>query len=902
MKQINRFLATTIILTLLLSACQPIQPMVVSPTTSDVQKLPSILDEATLTQIETLVQKTMSEVGIPGLALGIVIDNKIAYTKGFGIERIGSDKPVTPHTVFAAGSIGKTAVATGIMQLVEAGKIDLNKPVTDYLPYFKLADGRASDITVYQLISHRSGLPEVTDWFPLPVEYDDGALERYIRSLDKVELLFAPGEQFSYSGIGFILLADIIAKTSGQTFEAYLQENVIDPLGMDDTMLIIQEADQSVIAAPHVRDDAGKVVITDRFPYRRQFSPTGVLYSSIMDMARYSVAHLQRGELEGTRILPASAYDAMWETASITGWEEFVPPILKPIQSKFGLGWAVGEVDGHFIADHVGADEGYLAAMELAPDDGIAVVINSNYFDDVESNTRVWEITAEIMQTLLSTKTEAASSNIVYYAAAQGMDNIDPAIGENYSVNNALISLYDALFIVRGDTLENNLVESIEALPDASEFTFKLKENARFHDSSAVNADAVVYSWQRMLRLQGPPTYRWTGVADENSISKLDDFTVKFTLNHPFAPFLNTLAHFYIVNPAIVEANKGDDDGQTFLATHAAGSGPFIQGRWEDKQRYEFIAVADYWGGWPEGTPIGGFHWIYEPDPVAQLDGLLTGKFHIAEVDIAGADKVRATPGWHIEDDLPFAMNSIKLNTQGKYMSDPNLRKAVAYALNYAELPKRTNPPVTIATGPTPLNFPGAPTNLETPTYDLEKAKSYLQQSQWPDGGITLDYAYVAAMINEEITGQLLRDGLQQLNITLNLLPVEWDAMGDSCVSPETGYEMINIYTIPAYFDPDAHLYNQYHSSQWGSYTACSFYKNEAVDKLLDEARSTAAPDKRQALYEEANRLIAADQPAIWTFTDVQFVAANDCVQNFHSSKPDNVIVIFQDLTMGECE
>ena len=126
MKPINRFLAMTIILTLLLSACQPIQPMVVSPTTSEVQKLPSILDEATLTQIETLVQKTMSEVGIPGLALGIVIDNKIVYTNGFGIERIGSDKPVTPHTVFAAGSIGKTAVATGIMQLVETGKIDLN--------------------------------------------------------------------------------------------------------------------------------------------------------------------------------------------------------------------------------------------------------------------------------------------------------------------------------------------------------------------------------------------------------------------------------------------------------------------------------------------------------------------------------------------------------------------------------------------------------------------------------------------------------------------------------------------------------------------------------------------------------------------------------------------------------
>lgn len=133
------------------------------------------------------------------------------------------------------------------------------------------------------------------------------------------------------------------------------------------------------------------------------------------------------------------------------------------------------------------------------------------------------------------------------------MDNIDPAIGENYSVNNALISLYDALYCawIRWRTIwwrASKLCQMPVNLPS-------LKENARFHDSSAVNADAVAPGWQRMLRLQGPPTYRWTGVADENSIGKLDDFTVKFTLNH-LAPFLNTLAHFYIVNPAIVEANR----------------------------------------------------------------------------------------------------------------------------------------------------------------------------------------------------------------------------------------------------------------------------------------------------------------------------------------------------------
>jgi CubicO group peptidase (beta-lactamase class C family) len=157
----NRCATLILILTLLVSACQPIQPE-----TPSVQAPTARLDEATITAIEALLVKTMTEVGIPGLALGIVMDGKIAYTKGFGVERLGSDKPVTPHTIFGTGSIGKTAVATAIMQLVEAGKIDLDKPVTDYLPYFKLADERYRDITVYHLVTHRSGLPEVAEWNP----------------------------------------------------------------------------------------------------------------------------------------------------------------------------------------------------------------------------------------------------------------------------------------------------------------------------------------------------------------------------------------------------------------------------------------------------------------------------------------------------------------------------------------------------------------------------------------------------------------------------------------------------------------------------------------------------------------------------------------------------------------
>ena len=197
-----------------------------------------------------------------------------------------------------------------------------------------------------------------------------------------------------------------------------------------------------------------------------------------------------------------------------------------------------------------------------------------------------------------STDASAAGDNILLYGGNQDIDNIDPATGENYSINAALLSLYDGLFIMRGANAEPNLVDSWEINDDATVFTFKLKENATFHDGNPVNAEAVVYSFNRMLELQGPPTYRWAGIADENSARATDEFTVEFTLTQPFAPFIGTLTQLFIVNPAIVEANLGDDFGQTYLKENSAGSGPFTQGRWEIGNLYEFHAVEDYWLVW----------------------------------------------------------------------------------------------------------------------------------------------------------------------------------------------------------------------------------------------------------------------------------------------------------------
>jgi peptide/nickel transport system substrate-binding protein len=507
-----------------------------------------------------------------------------------------------------------------------------------------------------------------------------------------------------------------------------------------------------------------------------------------------------------------------------------------------------------------------------------------------------------VLVSLLAAFGYAQEKNILLYGGNQDIDNIDPATGENYSINAALLSLYDALFIVRGETIEPNLVDTWEVNEDATVWTFKLKENAKFHDGSPVNAEAVVYSFNRTLELKGPPTYRWEGIADMNSAKAVDEFTVEFTLTKPFAPFQGTLTQLFVVNPAILEANKGDDFGQSYLKETSAGSGPFTQGRWEIGNLYEFIAVEDYWGGWRGEGRLDGFIWIIQRDSATQLNSLLAGETHIADT-IAGADaeKVRNTPGLVVTDNSSILLNTLKMNTQGEYTSDLNVRKAIAHVMNYASLPEVQDIGVQLLPGPTPANFLGFTEGLDIPNYDLEKAKEYLAQSAWPDGGFALDYVYVTDFPREETPGLLLLEGLAQLNITLNMTPMLWPDMVASCGNPETGPDIINIYTQPAYLDPDANLYNQYHSGQWGSYNSCSFYKNEQVDTMLDEARSLGDAAKRQELYDEAQKLIVADQPAVWMYTENSLMAFNECVKGYQYRPLESLSVLFQDLWLDGC-
>jgi CubicO group peptidase (beta-lactamase class C family) len=218
-------------------------------------------------------------------------------------------------------------------------------------------------------------------------EYDEGSLERHVRDLAQIKLGSAPGQVSSYSDLGYEILGDVIAKVSGQSFEAYTQEHIFAPLGMPHTSFLVRDIPPELLAAPHIRQADSKIVVNSFFPYSREHAPSSHLFSNVADMSRYALAQLNRGQLGEARILPAAAYEEMWGTTYKI--EEC------PLDDKYGLGWCVGDRAGHRVVGHGGMDVGFQSEILVAPDDGLAVVYMAN------REYGAWDLSPRVMQWLL---------------------------------------------------------------------------------------------------------------------------------------------------------------------------------------------------------------------------------------------------------------------------------------------------------------------------------------------------------------------------------------------------------------------------------------------------------------------------------------------------------------------
>jgi len=336
-----------------------------------------------IASVDSVAAAFMKDAGVPGLAVGILRPGHPNIEKGYGVTRLGSDTGATDRTVYHMASISKPFVATGVMQLVEAGKVELDAPLTRYITWFRMKDPRASSITVRQLLTHVSGMPDVTDYDWEHPQYDAGALERYIRGLADSSLSAAPGAKWDYSNIGFEVLAELIAVVSGQEFESYVREHILVPTGMTHSTMLMTDIDSTKLAWGHTRSDSGVVSQTSAYPYNRRHAASSTMHSDAHDMLRWARINMNRGELDGRRILKTETYDQLWasqrdmfEALKERATRAGVPLPYESFHQ--GLSWFVIGWKGHRLINHSGGDRGFRTDLFIAPDDSVAVVVMAN--------------------------------------------------------------------------------------------------------------------------------------------------------------------------------------------------------------------------------------------------------------------------------------------------------------------------------------------------------------------------------------------------------------------------------------------------------------------------------------------------------------------------------------------
>jgi CubicO group peptidase (beta-lactamase class C family) len=316
--------------------------------------------------LDSYIENVIERFEIPGLTIAVTRGDEVVYTGAFGVRSLDSGEPMRADYLFHMASVSKPFVATAVMQLVERGEIDLDEHVVTYLPYFELADERYREITVRQMLNHTSGMPDVEDYEWDNPQFDEGAPERYVRSLKNEQMIAAPGELWRYSNMAFDTMGDLIAKVSGRPFEIYVEENILNPLGMIESSFLQPETSEQLRTTPHVW--RLRPAVSEVYPYNRRHAPSSTLNSSVLEMTRWAFANLNRGELNGSRILTEESYEVLWSPSAQVAEDYHV-----------GLSWFLGSHRGIGTVGHSGGDTGYTSQFILLPEEGIGLIMACNY-------------------------------------------------------------------------------------------------------------------------------------------------------------------------------------------------------------------------------------------------------------------------------------------------------------------------------------------------------------------------------------------------------------------------------------------------------------------------------------------------------------------------------------------
>lgn len=473
-------------------------------------------------------------------------------------------------------------------------------------------------------------------------------------------------------------------------------------------------------------------------------------------------------------------------------------------------------------------------------------------------------------------------------AGRQPADILDPALKQDQSTRMMHEAMYDSLVRFTGKPARITpwLAKSWEVSDGGKEWIFHLDDRAVFHNGEPVNATVIRDSFIRILELEKGPAWMFKDFLSADTIEVIDDATIKFTLSTPYVAFLSLLPSWYIVNVKQAMAHEvNGDKGQAWLNTADAGSGPFKLAKVEPGNFIKLDAIKDYWKGWEQEEPLGGFIYKLIRESSGQRAALTRGEADIIlSASVEDVEILRSQKGVKIAASVAASESfAFQFNMHNEHTSDINIRKAIAYALDYEGLLQIFNGNATLQTSPFGSGVKGHIDVANVPRQDLAKAKEYLAKSAWPDGGFELEYVYVQGYEIERQMGLLLIDNLGKIGIKVNIVPLTWPNMVARASTKDTSPDMIAIFKGPVTNDPDLVAY-MYHKDSWGQYYGSSFIDNDELNALIDKGRSIADWDKRAPIYAEIQNKIVDIQPEIFGMMSNKTFVMRDYVQGFQDS------------------
>lgn len=346
---------------------------------------------ASFAQIEQFVTEQFAAGHFPGMAVVVVRDDETVFTRSLGIaDRDG--RPITADTPFGIGSMTKSFTALAVLQLAEAGLIDLDTPVQHYLPDFRLADPAAATITVRHLLHQTSGLPTAAGFWNGDGIEPAGQPVARMRALAEVRLTHAPGAQHTYSNANYDLAGLLIEQVSGRPYAQVIDERLLAPLRMNDSAVVTAPG-QLADAAHGFQSWYGLALPSAQTMLNRGVAPGGGIFSSAADMGRYLSAHLDAGRGASKMLLSAAGFATLHTAAPGT---------------SYAMGWSEREVAGRSMLLHNGGSPDFTSTMLILPEDGwgVAVLTNLNAFSVGLTPLPTREIAAGIASLLLGSTPE----------------------------------------------------------------------------------------------------------------------------------------------------------------------------------------------------------------------------------------------------------------------------------------------------------------------------------------------------------------------------------------------------------------------------------------------------------------------------------------------------------------